>query len=118
MSLLLGNSLIGCFFATHTSPGSIFLKKFQRFERFKKLLPHFNGATIYKKPFIPDSEALHLDACLTGMGAIWHNRLYSATVPAIPGFVLTTVYLEMLNILSGIEALGFNMATLTSENSL
>ena len=67
---------------------------FQDLEWFKKFLPHFNGTTIFGKPYIPESEALHSD-----MGAIWHNRVYSTPVPAIPGFDLKIVHLEMLNII-------------------
>ena len=72
---------------------------FQDLEWFKKFLPHFSGTTIFRKPYIPESEALHLDACLSGMGVIWHNRVYSTPVPAIPGFDLKIVHLEMLNII-------------------
>ena len=43
---------------------------FQDLEWFKKFLLYFNGTTIFRKPYIPESEALHLDACLSGMGAI------------------------------------------------
>ena len=58
---------------------------------FKKFLPHFNGITIFRKPHIPESEALHLDACLSGMGAIWHNRV---------------VHLEMMNIIVALRLWG------------
>ena len=59
--------------------------------------------------------ALHLDACLLGMGAIWHDRVYTTPVPAILRFDLKTVHLEMLNI---IEALGSTMTALTSKDHL
>ena len=64
-----------------------------------QFLPPFNGTTIYKKPSIPEAEALHLDACRKSMGAIWHNRVYSAPVLAIPCFLLKIVHLEMPNII-------------------
>ena len=79
---------------------------FQDLAWFQKFLPHFNGTTIFRKPHIPESEALHLDACLSGMGAIWRNRVYSTPVPAIPGFDLKIVHLEMMNIIVALRLWG------------
>ena len=79
---------------------------FQDLAWFKKFLPHFNGTTIFKKPHIPESQALHLEACLSVMGAIWHNRVYSTPVPAIPGFDLKIVHLEMMNIIVALRLWG------------
>ena len=58
------------------------------------------------KPHIPESQALYLDACLSGMGAIWHNRVYSTPVPAIPGFDLKILHLEMMNIIVALRLWG------------
>ena len=83
---------------SHKAKMHLSKKNFKDLEWLQKFLPHFNGTTIYTKP-IADSDALHLDACLMGMDAIWHNRVYSAPVPAVPGLDLTIVHLEMLNII-------------------
>ena len=53
-----------------------------------------------------NGDALCLDACLTGMGAIWANRVYSAPVPSIPGFTLKIVHLEMWNIVIAVRVWG------------
>ena len=79
---------------------------FKDLDWFIQFLPHFNGTTIYKKPNIPESEALHLEAFLTGMGGIWHDRVYSAAIPVIPGFTPTIVHLEMLNIIVALHLWG------------
>ena len=65
---------------------------------FKVFLLHFNGTTKFDKPRVEGSNSLCLDACLTGVGVVWKNRVYSAPVPSIPGFVLKIVHWEMLNI--------------------
>ena len=40
------------------------------------------------------------------MGGIWHDRVYSAPVPAIPGFTPTIVHLEMLYIIVALRLWG------------
>ena len=85
---------------------STYLQNFKDLNWFIKFLPNFNGTTIYKKPQIPESEALHLDACLTGISGIWHDKVYSAPVPVVPGFTLTIVHLEMLNIFVALRLWG------------
>ena len=49
---------------------------------------------------------LCLDASLTGIGAIWDNRVYAAPVPSIPGFALEIVHLEMWNIVIALRLWG------------
>ena len=65
---------------------------------FITFLPHFNGVTYISKKPIDDTQTLHLDACLTGMGAVWRDRVYATPIVQIPNFILTIVHLEMLNI--------------------
>ena len=80
-----------------------FFKDLQWFQNF---LPHFNGVTIYDKPIIHEADALHLDACLTGIGGIWHAMVYSSPAPVIPGFDLKIVHLEMVNVLVALRIWG------------
>ena len=75
-------------------------------EWFITFLPHFNGVTFFKKVPISDNHTLHLDASLTGMGAVWSNRVYSTPVFQIPNFELKIVHLEMLNIVIALRAWG------------
>ena len=63
-----------------------------------KFLPTFNGITFMHKSEIDTTKTLYLDACLTGLGAIWRDRFYAAPVPEIPDFDTSIVHLEMLNI--------------------
>ena len=79
---------------------------FKDLQWFKKCLPQFNGITIYKKPIIAEADALHLDACLTGIGGIWHDRVYSSPAPVIPGFDFKIVHLEMINVLVALRIWG------------
>ena len=48
---------------------------------FQVFLLHFNGTTKFDKPWVKGSNSLCLDACLTGVGAVWNNRVCSAPVP-------------------------------------
>ena len=88
-------------FRKNTSKKKIYLstESFKDLQWFQKFLPQFNGTTIYKKPTIPKADVLHLDACLIGISSIWHNRVYSAPAPVIPGFKFKIVHLEMIDIL-------------------
>ena len=47
---------------------------------------------------IDDSQSLHLDACLTGMGAVYQNRVYATPIHNCGDLKLTIVHLEMLNV--------------------
>ena len=71
---------------------------YQHLDWFIVFLPHFNGVTYIAKHPIDESQSLYLDACLTGMGAIWRNRVYATPVILIPNFILTIVHLEILNL--------------------
>ena len=66
---------------------------------FLTFLPHFSGSTkIFKEP-IDQGSSLYIDACTTGVGGIWNNRVYAAPIPAFNDFDPGIVHLEMLNIL-------------------
>ena len=71
---------------------------FSDLEWFLKFLPHFNRITMFKRLDVPSQETIHLDACLSGMGGIWSNRVYSCPAMAIPGTKLHINHLEMFNI--------------------
>ena len=71
---------------------------YQDLDWFVKFLPHFNGVTYISRKLIDESQSLYLDACLTGMGAVWRDRVYATPIVQIPNFILTIVHLEMLNV--------------------
>ena len=81
----------------HTSKSTIFLNPaFHRdLNWFNIFLLQFNGITFfdYKQP----DHTVYLDACLTGFGAAFANKIYALTIPL--GFKnYTIVHLEILNI--------------------
>ena len=53
---------------------------------FITFLPVFSGKTKNFKNEIRNSSTLHIDACLTGVGGIWNNRVYAAPVPQYENF--------------------------------
>ena len=61
---------------------------YQDLDWFIVLLPHFNGVTYISKHPIDESQSLYLDACLTGMGAIWRNMVYATPVIQIPNLTI------------------------------
>ena len=73
---------------------------------FLKFLPLYNGITCIKKPPIEAQDTLYLDACLTGMGAVWQNRVYATPRCDIVGFDLSITHLEMLNLVVAIKTWG------------
>ena len=62
-------------------------------------LPKFSGSAKIFKSDILEGNSLHVDACMTGIGGIWNNRVYAAPVPAYVDFQPNITHLEMLNIL-------------------
>ena len=50
------------------------------FDSFITFLRHFNGVTFFNKVPILQNHTLYLDASLTGMGAVWSNRVYCTPV--------------------------------------
>ena len=78
----------------------------QDIQWFVKVLPHFNGITIFKKEPIRDCNTLHIDASLTGLGGVWGRRVYATPIYPMSGFQLKIVHLEMFNILLGLRIWG------------
>ena len=76
---------------------------FRDIQWFLKFLPTFNGITFFRKSPILRLGSLHLDACLSGLGAIWNHRVYSTP---IPNFTLGIGHLEMWNIVIALRMWG------------
>ena len=53
---------------------------------------------MFKRLELPSQETIHMDACLSGMGGIRSNRVYSCPAVTIPGINLHINHLEMFNI--------------------
>ncbi len=68
---------------------------------FVSFLAVFNGSVYFYKRLTPANNNIHLDACLSGIGAVWQGRVYSVPVALVVSRSqsLTIVHLEMLNIL-------------------
>ena len=79
---------------------------FQDLVWFLEFLPTFNGITYFNKTEVLSKNYVYLDASLTGLGAIWNDRVYSTPIFAIPGFHLKIVHLEMLNIVLALRTWG------------
>ena len=61
-------------------------------------LPSYNGISYIQKNIMDNGQSLFLDACLTGMGAVWRNRVYATTIHNCGDLDLKIVHLEVLNI--------------------
>ena len=68
-------------------------------EWFIKFLPLFSVSTKIFKDDISHVNSLHIDACLTGVGGVWNNRVYSTPLPDFMGLDLNITHLEMINVL-------------------
>ena len=66
---------------------------------FSTFLPVYNGITFFK--YVP-SKLVHLDACPTGLGAIYDQQVYAMDLPREWGSK-NIAYLEMINILVAIK---------------
>ena len=61
-------------------------------------LTSFNGVSYLKKNAVDLVQSLYLDACLMGMGGVWHDSVYATPVHNLGGLDLKNVHFEMLNI--------------------
>ena len=66
-------------------------------EWFINFLPLFSGSTKIFKEEVSHINFLHIDACLTGVGGVWNNRVYSAPIPTFVGLDLNIT--QLLNVL-------------------
>ena len=83
----------------HTKRIKLSKEFFQDIDWFLTFLPHFSGSTkIFKTPIV-HAHSLHIDACTTGVGGIWNERVYAAPLLTFTDFQPGIVHLEMLNIL-------------------
>ena len=70
---------------------------------FNTVLSSYNGVTFYDNN--PIYATIALDACLSGLGAVYQNMVYALPIPL--GFCnYTIVYLEMLNIMVALKVWG------------
>ena len=72
---------------------------FMDIDWFLTFIPHFSGSAKIFKADIQRATSLHIDACLTGVGGIWNDRVYAAPVPTFINFQPNITHLEMVNIL-------------------
>ena len=73
---------------------------------FFEFLPSFNGISYISKPNVDHNQSLFLDACLTGMGAVWRNRVYATPIHNYADLKLTILHFEMLNIVIALRIWG------------
>ena len=73
---------------------------------FLTFLPTYNGIAYIIKSDIDEVQSLYLDACLTGMGAVWRDRVYATPIHNCGYLKLTIVHLEMLNIVIALRVWG------------
>ena len=93
------NRILALFRKNHGSRKIKLTKDFyQDIDWFLCFLSTFRGSTKIFKPEITNSQSLHIDACLTGVGGIWDERVYAAPISSFEDFSLTITHLELLNL--------------------
>ena len=65
---------------------------------FVELLQEFNGTVDFHKKF-EFTENIYVDACLTGVGAKYHDFVYSCKIPEFVKLVGSIVHFEAVNVL-------------------
>ena len=73
---------------------------------FLTFLPSYNGISYICKHRLDEGQSLYLDANLTGMGAVWRNRVYATPIHNCGDLDLKIVHLEMLNIIIALKTWG------------
>ena len=73
---------------------------------FLTFLPTYNGISYITKSDVDEVQSLYLDACLTGMGAVWRDRVYATPIHNCGDLELTIVHLEMMNIVIALRIWG------------
>ena len=69
-------------------------------------LPAYNGVSYIHKHLVDVHQSLHLDASLTGMGAVWRDRVYATPIHNCADLDLKIIHLEMLNIVVALRTWG------------
>ena len=70
---------------------------------FNVFLKSYNGVTFYYQP--NNQHAIHLDACLTGLGGCYNNMVYTIQIPVgYKGYNIN--HLEMINIMVALKIWG------------
>ena len=73
---------------------------------FLTFLPGYNDISYINKHRLDIGQSLYLDASLTGMGAVWRNRVYATPIHNCGDLNLKIVHLEMLNIIIALKTWG------------
>ena len=73
---------------------------------FLTFLPTYNGISYICKHRLDNGQSLYLDASLTGMGAVWRNRVYATPIHNCGDLDLKIVHLEILNIIIALKTWG------------
>ena len=81
-------------------------QSFKDIDWFLAFLPHFNGRTFFNKSITHVNHDLFLDACLSGVGTLWKDRVYASPVHDISSFSPTIVHLEMINLVIALRMWG------------
>ena len=71
---------------------------------FVKYLKQFNGIVLFDIPEKP--HHVYVDASLTGVGAVYGVRVYSAPIPTALREALTIVHFEMVNVIIALRVWG------------
>ena len=102
------NRLLAVFRANSTLRKILLTDEFHRdIQWFLNFLPSYNGVSYIRKDHIDVEQSLYLDASLTGMGAVWRDRVYSTPIHNGSDLDLQIVHLEMLNIVIALRTLGY-----------
>ena len=73
---------------------------------FLKFLPAYNGVSYIHKHLIDVHQSLYLDASLTGMDAVWRDRVYATLIHNLADLDLKIIHLELLNIVIALRTWG------------
>ena len=83
---------------------------------FMRFMERFNGRTIFNHR--KEHINVHIDASLTGMGAIWDGNIYAASRSLLRTFSFSIKHLEMANVLLALSLLPLMISTRHSNTLL
>ena len=101
------NRILATFRANASSRSIHLSEDFQKdIQWFLTFLPAYNGVSYICKQLVDVHQSLHLDASLTGMGAVWRDRVYATPIHNCADLDLKIIHLEMLNIVIALRTWG------------
>ena len=101
------NRILATFRANASSRSIHLSEDFQKdIQWFLTFLPAYNGVSYICKQLVDVHQSLHLDASLTGMGAVWKDRVYATPIHNCADLDLKIIHLEMLNIVIALRTWG------------